>query len=268
MKDNLKKNSNKFGNLSIKIKGIFTIVIFWSLDQSEIMKENKDGHTQLTIYKNKVFQNPKGRIKQARIAQKEAFQNSQSEYQFSKFPRTRFLTQRLHLLVKVWENQLTFNPKKNVGEHTEKQLFRGSGISLVRVEDDIKKIWQKLDKSSLWGHKNNVKLDYGDTEHCIPLWKISNLFKLRDTLTKVITWIKYIMNLATQHKIEDKLFTSERLGKMYNILGNSRLIACLSYSNEAWLTGEQEWLKFIQERSVNLSAKKFYSKKENTDINL
>lgn len=87
-------------------------------------------------------------------------------------------------------------------------------------------------------------------------------------MSEAVTSVKYIINLATKHKIKDRLCTSEGLAKIYNLLGNNKLTRCLSYSNDAQLNGEKEWLKLIQESSENLSVKEFYSKKENIDIAL
>ena len=54
------------------------------------------------------------------------------------------------------------------------------------------------------------------------------------------------MNLADYHKIKEKLYNSEGLEQIYNLIGDNRLIRWLSHVSEEGLSGENEWTRFVQ----------------------
>ena len=79
-----------------------------------------------------------------------------------------------------------------------------------------------------------------------PLWKISNPEKTSDALIRIINLIKDLINLAEKHNIKEKLYNGDGLERIYNMLGDSRLIRWLTKSSEEELEGEEQWSKLIE----------------------
>ena len=51
-------------------------------------------------------------------------------------------------------------------------------------------------------------------------WTIKSLVKIADGLTKILSTLKDFIELSHRHKIENKLYNSDAMGKIYKIIGD------------------------------------------------
>ena len=87
--------------------------------------------------------------------------------------------------------------------------------------DDIDKIWERLRVS--FGNVAILLHDkLGEIEKGLPLWKIKSDEKLVKVLIKLINGLKELSILAENHKIEENLYHSSNLGKVYDLVGRKR----------------------------------------------
>ena len=79
-----------------------------------------------------------------------------------------------------------------------------------------------------------IKKAYGDTkimlskkltelENLEPIWKIKSQAKIAESLAKIISTIKDLMQLSHRHNIEHKLYNSDALDKIYKLIGDGRM---------------------------------------------
>ena len=52
------------------------------------------------------------------------------------------------------------------------------------------------------------------------IWSINSLVKIADGLTEILSTIKDLIELSHRHKIENKLYNSDAIEKIYKIIGD------------------------------------------------
>ena len=91
--------------------------------------------------------------------------------------------------------------------------------------------------------------------------------KLVDALSKIINMIRELYQLAEQHNIKSRLYSGDRLERIYQMMGDSRVTRWLSTICEVEYNDEQTWhhlVKFL-ERDLKVQKQKlfFQNKSEN-----
>ena len=95
-----------------------------------------------------------------------------------------------------------------------------------------------------------IKKAYGDTkimlskkltelENLEPIWKMKSPAKIAESLEKVISTIKNLMQLFHSYDIEPKLYNSEALDKTYKLMGDGRMTEWLSSIYDEDIEGEK-----------------------------
>ena len=80
----------------------------------------------------------------------------------------------------------------------------------------------------------DIKKGYGDTkiilskrltalENLELIWKIKSPAKIAESLTKIISLIKDLMQLSYRHDIEPKLHNNDALDKIYKLTGDRQM---------------------------------------------
>ena len=90
MKDNLKENSNKFENFSVKIKELFILIPLWDLNQTKAMKKFKDTHQELPIYERQFFKFIKEQPNKRELQNKDIFKTVNLNVKLPKFKQYYF----------------------------------------------------------------------------------------------------------------------------------------------------------------------------------
>ena len=112
-------------------------------------------------------------------------------------------------------------------------------LSLVKGLEDIDEIWRRLKQS------------YGDTKIMLTkklsqINKTESLSKAKDPekltfmLSKLINCIKDLMKIASDHKIENRLYYGDGLEKIYKLMGDGRMTRCLATISDQTLSERKQ----------------------------
>ena len=97
-----------------------------------------------------------------------------------------------------------------------------------------------------------------ELENLEPIWKIKSPAKIAESLTKIISTIKDLMQLSHSHDIEPKLYNSDALNKIYKLMGGGRMTKWLSSIYDEDIEEEVLWKRVIVflERTLVFNNKK------------
>ena len=113
----------------------------------------------------------------------------------------------------------------------KKNLLEGSTLSLVKSMTDIEDIWKRL-KGAYGDPKLLLKKKLSQIENISQLWKIRDQEKLVDALSKIISMMRDLYQLAEQHNIKSRLYSGDRLERIYQMMGDRRVTRWLSTNCE------------------------------------
>lgn len=123
-------------------------------------------------------------------------------------------------------------------------FLKGPALTMVRSLTNIDDIWKQLQFAF-----GDVKLLLTKKlKHVIttePLYKTKGA-ELAHTLSRLTTTLKEMVQLANEHKIEDHLYFSDGLHRIYNPLDEGRLTRWLRRSSEEDYSPKQSWHNFIK----------------------
>ena len=104
--------------------------------------------------------------------------------------------------------------------------LEGSALSLARSMTDIEDIWKRL-KSAYGDPKLLMKKKLSQIGNISQLWKIRDQEKLVDALSKIVNMMRDLYQLA-EHNIKSHLYSSYRLERIYQMMGDSQVTRWLS----------------------------------------
>ena len=239
MKQDLKENLRKFDSLSSKIKELYTIIPAWDLDQIESINQIKEKFQELTFRKNEFSKFIKEEYNRRELHKEEIFKTVNLNIKLPKFKGYDSQIDIYTFQLEFEKIYLRSTPKRMLADVLKNNHLDDPALSLVKAEKDIDEIWQRL-KSTYGDAKIMLHKKMTALQNTTPLFRIKDSEHLSDTLSKLISQIKDIMNLADYHKIKKKLYNSQGLEQIYNSIGDNRLIRWLSHVSEEGLRGENE----------------------------
>ena len=135
-------------------------------------------------------------------------------------------------------------PKHLLPELLKNNFLKGPALSMVKSMTDIDEIWRQL------------KFAYGDVRIMLarrikhvaamePLSKTKDA-ELAHSLSRLITALKEVIQLAETHHIEQHLYYSEGLHHVYSLFDQPTLIRWLRKSSDENYTPRQSWFNFIK----------------------
>ena len=88
--------------------------------------------------------------------------------------------------------------------------------------------------------------------------RIKSPVKIAEGLTKIISTIKDLIKLSHRHNIENKLYNSHAMDKIYKIIGDVRVAKFLLNIYDEDLEGEALWKRLIAflEKDLNIQQQK------------
>ena len=95
-------------------------------------------------------------------------------------------------------------------------------LSLVKSMKDISEIWDRL-KLAYGDPKSMVKKKICEISKFTALRKIKEPEKLMEGLNRIINLMKDLTTLAVKHNIENQLYYSGSIRKIYQMLGENRV---------------------------------------------
>ena len=118
-------------------------------------------------------------------------------------------------------------------------------LSLVKSVKDISEIWDRL-KLAYGDPKSMLKKKLCEINKFTALWKIKEPEKLMEGLSRIINLMKDLTTLAVKHNIENRLYYSDSIHKIYQLLGENRVMKWLMKISDEDLSDEEQWQKLIQ----------------------
>ena len=105
--------------------------------------------------------------------------------------------------------------------------------------------------------RDRLKLAYGDPRSMLKkklseiskftaLWKFKEPKKLMEGLSRIINLMKDLTTLAVKHNVENWLYYSDSIHKIYQLLGENRVMKWLMKISDEDLSDEEQWQKLIQ----------------------
>ena len=122
---------------------------------------------------------------------------------------------------------LRTTPNTMLSELLRNNYLKDSALSLVKNIQNIDEIWKRL-KKAYGDTKIMLSKRLNELENLQPIWKIKSPTKIAESLTKIISTIKDLMQLSNRHNIEPKLYNSDALNKIYKLMGGGRMTKWLS----------------------------------------
>ena len=135
-------------------------------------------------------------------------------------------------------------PKTMLPDLLINNYLEDPALSLVKSVKDISEIWDRL-KSAYGDPKSMHKKKHCEISKFTALWKIKEPEKRMEGLIR----INNLMNLTTlamKRNIENQLYYSDSIHKIYQLLGENRVTKWLMKISDEDLSDEEQWQKLIQ----------------------
>ena len=110
---------------------------------------------------------------------------------------------------------------------------------------DISEIWAQL-KLAYGDPTSMLKKKLCEISKFTALWKIKEPEKLMEGLSRIINLMKDLTTLAVKHNVENWLYYSDSIHKIYQLLGENRVMKWLMKISDEDLSDEEQWQKLIQ----------------------
>ena len=115
---------------------------------------------------------------------------------------------------------LRTTPNTMLPELLRNNYLEDPTLSFVNNIQNIDKIWKRL-KKAYGDAKIMLSRKLTELDNLEPIWEIKSPAKIAESLTKLISTIKDLMQLS--YDIEPKLYNSDALDKMYKLMGDGRV---------------------------------------------
>jgi len=117
-------------------------------------------------------------------------------------------------------------------------------LLLVKNVDNMADIWNRL-KDAYGDHKMLLTSKISELQSVDATWRIKDPERIIATLGKLTNLMKDLMELSKKHNIENKLYHSNALDMIYNLLGDNRMMRWLSISCDDPKEGSEQWEQLI-----------------------
>ena len=104
-----------------------------------------------------------------------------------------------------------------------------------------------------------------ELENLEAIWKIKSAAKIAESLTRIINFIKDLMQLSHRHDIEPKLYNSDALDEIYKLMGDGQMTKWLSSIYDENIEGDMLWkrLTLFLEKDFSIQQQKIMINESN-----
>ena len=135
-------------------------------------------------------------------------------------------------------------PNAVLADVLTKNYLSDPALSLVKGIQDVDTIWKRL--ITAYGNtKVLLTKKLAEINTLDSMSKSKDPAKIMSFLTKLITVIKDLINLAEKHSIENNLYYGDGLNNIYHLMGDTRSTRWFSSICEENLDEKQTWKKLI-----------------------
>jgi len=133
-------------------------------------------------------------------------------------------------------------PRRLLSDLLKNNYLDEPALSLVKGEENIEEIWKRL-KQAFGDVKIMLSKKISSLHNLEMIWKLKDDSKIAESLSRIISIIKDLLELSKKHNIQEKLFHGDALQKVYKLIGDKRVTKWLDISCEENLEGEDLWLQ-------------------------
>ena len=159
---------------------------------------------------------------------------------------------------------LKSTPRSMIPELLKNNYLEDPALSLVKSVNNIDEIWARL-KRAYGDPKIMLTKKLNEIEQLEFIWRKRSPVKIAEALTKILNVLKDLMHLAKEHRIENRLYNSDALDKIYRIIGDERVTKWLVNIYNKDYEGEELWNRLIDhiEKDVNIQQQKILINENN-----
>ena len=101
------------------------------------------------------------------------------------------------------------------------------------------------------------------------LCKIKETERLMEGLSRIINLMKDLTTLAVKHNIENQLYYSGSIHKIYQLLGENRVTKWLMKISDEDLSDEEQWQKLMQflEKELRVQQQRYFIRSDTKSQN-
>ena len=144
--------------------------------------------------------------------------------------------------------------KQLLPEYLKNNYLDGQALLLVKEIDDLDQIWDRL-KISFGNVETLLRNKFWEIECGVPLWKIKSDEKIIQSIIKIKNTMIELRSLAKKHNIEQNLFHTSNLAKIYNILGKKKQVELIKKLLDSGKNDEGKWEEIIKFLDKELNVK-------------
>ncbi|MCH2406264.1 MAG: hypothetical protein MK200_08745, partial [Nitrosopumilus sp.] len=241
-KNNFRDTCKQMDDLSNLVKEILSISIAGDPDIDEKLKKVTKRYDLIHNLKETYVRFVNQEVVSRELTKQELFKEGKLNINLPKFSgfdsKVDYYTFKSDFL-KLHERT---TPKRLMPDLLKKNFLDGSALSLVSSLDNIDNIWAQL-KEAYGDAKLLLKNKLSQLDKISSLWKSRNPATLVSSLSKLINVMKDLMNLASEHGIEAKLYSGDGIEKIYMLLGDDKLTHWLSHISDMELNDKRLWVE-------------------------
>ncbi|MEM7375655.1 MAG: hypothetical protein AAF587_44090, partial [Bacteroidota bacterium] len=134
-------------------------------------------------------------------------------------------------------------PSSLLPDLLKNNYLEGPALTLVKGVDDIQEIWRRL-KASYGDAKLLLSKKLAQLSSTNKMWRTRDPEKQIETISKILNFMKDVMKLAAQHGIEQRLYYSDAIEKVYALVDDVRLTKWFALLDDKDLDEPSTWKEF------------------------
>ncbi len=203
---------------------------------SEMMKMNLDEHvvqniqeqySELVQLKNEYVESIQFEFSQREIKKKESFKRSNLSIKLDKFSGYDSPNDIYTFQSDFEKIHLKDVPTDSLPAMLKSKYLADPALSLVKSVENIDEIWKRL-KQAYGSPKHLLKKKFRELNNMDPASRSKDPGKNELWMSKIVTVMKDLAKLATDHNIEGMLYNGDGIDKVMKIIGENRATRWLS----------------------------------------
>ena len=196
---------------------------------------------ELCAIKQKYVDNLQVEVRNNEVTKQGTFQSAKLNIKLAKF-------KGYDSVIDIYNFQSDFEklhkkttPNSLLPDLLKNNYLEGSALTLVKGVDSIEEIWKRL-KASYGDPKLLLSKKLTQLDTTSRLWRSRDPEKQIDSLSKILNFMRDTMRLALQHNIQERLYYSDTIERIYSLLDDVRI--------NKWFTTLEEEEEQIDEPAV------------------
>ena len=244
----IKSRKSDFTELNKDIQTLSTYMkdVMESSTMNTTTELNKLNSRYNLLLKNKVqyVENLHREIKSREIEKKDVFNSSKLNIKLPKYKGYNSIIDIYSFQTQFEKLYLKTTPTLFLPDLLKNNHLEDPALLIVKNVDNMDEIWRRL-KDAYGDHKMLLTKKISELQNFDAIWRTKDPEKSIESVGRIINLMKDLMELAKKHKIEEKLYHSNALDTVYNLLGDYRMTRWLNIICDDSLEGRELWQRLI-----------------------